>query len=509
MISGYQREQTYRHKDGSYSAFGERDPSGSTWLTAFVTKSFAQARAFIPEYIDDKLLEDSLEWMARHTDRDGSFRKVGAVHSSVLKGGQKGVISLTAFVLIALAEANSKSQAVINAKNGAVNFLANKVDAMSSDMKDAYTLAITAYALSLVGSAKKVKALAELRKLATEKDGLMYWQEKQEVSKLNDNPWWRPYYRPRSADIEITAYALLAFSLNKDISVGLAISRWLSQQRNSLGGYSSTQDTVIGLQALSEFAELIYTPDIDFTVQLMSSVDPNFRKTVTVNQQNSMVLQLVEIPNVAGSLDVTANGRGIGMLQIGVTYNVDKAPEDSSFDFLLEVIRETEYEIEVKACSQWTDGNQNSGMAVMDVGIPSGFELDWDTVDKIMSDSSLKLKRVESPDRKVLFYFDEIPASKMVCVTVTFQRAYDVGKPQPSSASVYSYYEPENRADALYAVDSLKDQGVCRVCTDCVNCEVRDEPDDEEDKSSAPGLMAAIGSGGMALLSLLLFAALK
>lgn len=72
-------------------------------------------------------------------------------------------------------------------------------------------------------------------------DGLMYWQEKREDNKPNDNPWWRPYYRPRSADIEITAYALLAFSLNKDISVGLTISRWLSQQRNSLGGYSSTQ----------------------------------------------------------------------------------------------------------------------------------------------------------------------------------------------------------------------------------------------------------------------------
>ena len=60
-------------------------------------------------------------------------------------------------------------QAVINAKNGAVNFLANKVEAMTSGMADAYTLAITAYALSLVGSAKKVKALVELRKLATEK----------------------------------------------------------------------------------------------------------------------------------------------------------------------------------------------------------------------------------------------------------------------------------------------------------------------------------------------------
>ncbi|KAJ7374577.1 hypothetical protein OS493_004915 [Desmophyllum pertusum] len=31
MISGYQREQTYRHKDGSYSAFGGRDSSGSMW----------------------------------------------------------------------------------------------------------------------------------------------------------------------------------------------------------------------------------------------------------------------------------------------------------------------------------------------------------------------------------------------------------------------------------------------------------------------------------------------
>ena len=72
-------------------------------------------------------------------------------------------------------------------------------------------------------------------------DGLIYWQEKQEASKPNDNPWWRPYYKPRSADIEITAYALLAYSLDKDINVGLQISRWLSQQRNSMGGYSSTQ----------------------------------------------------------------------------------------------------------------------------------------------------------------------------------------------------------------------------------------------------------------------------
>ena len=50
-----------------------------------------------------------------------------------------------------------------------MSFLEGKVDALSSDIKDPYTLAITSYALSLVGSTKKIKALNELRKMAIEK----------------------------------------------------------------------------------------------------------------------------------------------------------------------------------------------------------------------------------------------------------------------------------------------------------------------------------------------------
>ena len=52
---------------------------------------------------------------------------------------------------------------------------------------------------------------------------------------------------------------------------------------------------MIGLQALSEFAGLMYTADIDFTVQLSLTADPFFSKTITVNQQSSMVLHLVEV----------------------------------------------------------------------------------------------------------------------------------------------------------------------------------------------------------------------
>ena len=45
LITGYQRELTYRRADGSFSAFGDQDPEGSLFLTAFVLKAFAQAGA--------------------------------------------------------------------------------------------------------------------------------------------------------------------------------------------------------------------------------------------------------------------------------------------------------------------------------------------------------------------------------------------------------------------------------------------------------------------------------
>ena len=32
MLPGYQRELTYQRDDGSFSAFGNRDPAGSMWL---------------------------------------------------------------------------------------------------------------------------------------------------------------------------------------------------------------------------------------------------------------------------------------------------------------------------------------------------------------------------------------------------------------------------------------------------------------------------------------------
>jgi hypothetical protein len=61
MSAGYQRELTYRRDDNSFSAFGKSDPHGSTWLTAFVVRSFKQAQSHI--FVDQAVLDKSLEYL--------------------------------------------------------------------------------------------------------------------------------------------------------------------------------------------------------------------------------------------------------------------------------------------------------------------------------------------------------------------------------------------------------------------------------------------------------------
>ena len=73
-------------------------------------------------------------------------------------------------------------------------------------------------------------------------DGMIHYEEPKPKEEKPQPSWW--YYRARSTDIEQTAYALLAILQkkgNEGIADAVQIVRWLSKQRNGLGGWSSTQ----------------------------------------------------------------------------------------------------------------------------------------------------------------------------------------------------------------------------------------------------------------------------
>ena len=96
MRIGYRRQANYHHGNGAYSIWGDKgDKDGSSWLTAFVVKSFSEASQYIT--VDEKVVQRSVDWLMKGQMENGCFPKRGYVHSSYLKGGGSDA-SLTPFI---------------------------------------------------------------------------------------------------------------------------------------------------------------------------------------------------------------------------------------------------------------------------------------------------------------------------------------------------------------------------------------------------------------------------
>lgn len=60
-------------------------------------------------------------------------------------------------------------------------------------------------------------------------------------------------WQPRSAQIEMTSYVLLALFRRGSFVEGIDLMKWLSEQRNYLGGYGTTQVTPFSVMQQSDF----------------------------------------------------------------------------------------------------------------------------------------------------------------------------------------------------------------------------------------------------------------
>ncbi|KAK0422306.1 hypothetical protein QR680_007497 [Steinernema hermaphroditum] len=212
MEAGYQRELTYKRDDNSFSAFGQSDSHGSTWLTAFVVRSFKQAQKFV--FVDDSVLQKSINFLiSQQQQENGAFAERGEIHHKDMQGGAgEGGPALTAYVLIALLE-----NGVSNDK--ALNYLETSLDAIKDD---AYALAVTTYALYLAGSSKKEVALKMVEEhQITALDGSVHWTAKVGADKSKDTTQY--FYQPRPVDVEMTSYVLLTYMLNGQTEKGLPI----------------------------------------------------------------------------------------------------------------------------------------------------------------------------------------------------------------------------------------------------------------------------------------------
>nr|BAR45614.1 thioester-containing protein 3 [Scolopendra japonica] len=472
METGYQRELVYKRDDGSFSAFGSRDENGSTWLTAFVVKSFGQALPYIT--IDEKVIENSLKWLALQQAENGSFPEVGSINNKEIQGGSSDGIALTAYVLLAFFQNKGEtSHGPVVMK--ALQLLEKELEALT----DLYSIVITTYALHVASSNFKEVAYQKLQAAATVKGDLRYWQKPE--------PTAAGEIEVKSVDVEMTSYALMTYILQNDLSEAMQILKWLISERNSNGGFKSTQDTMIAIQALAKLAQRISDPQVKITVTFTYSGQ---QKTFSLNRENAMILQTDEIPAVEKNVNISATGYGFGIVQVSYQYNIMVSKEFPAFQVNPLVDRSsTKNRLQLNVCAAYGEKNGVSNMAVMEVTLPSGYVIDRDSLPALHRVDEVKRVDVKDMDTGIIIYFDKLD-NKLVCPTIKAYRTFRVAKQRQTAVYLYDYYDQGKAARYFYQTPQAS---LCDICEgeECNSSKCRKEIEISKESNSNNGCSKA------------------
>ena len=380
---GYQRQLTFRTSDGGFAAFGGED--GSLWLTAFVLSTFSGAREI--RDIDEAVLEQAALMLISRQLEDGSFETDDFLIHKEMDGGLDNIYSMAAYATNALAEYAGDS--VSGALERAADYLSGN---SSMVWEDPYPLSIAAVALFRAGYDSAAEGLLDrLLELAIDDGGVLHWE---------------PY------PVETTGYAAAALLMAWDGAgrpEGQQAVEWLSTQRNSLGGYGgSTQDTVVALRALFQAARKVRRDlDVELTVwqgdQLLAQIE--------VSEANFDLLQQIELPTDEGDLELRSIGTGNVSYQWVQRYHVPGQLLPPSRDMTLKVVYQTEHVevddvVDVDVTLEYTGLKETTGMVILDVGVPTGFEPVDESLNLLVEQKVVE--RTEVAGRKVIFYIESL-----------------------------------------------------------------------------------------------------
>ncbi|KAG9509989.1 CCR4-NOT transcription complex subunit 1, partial [Fragariocoptes setiger] len=444
---------------------------------------------------------------------------------------------LTAYCLIALLSGGEQLSSRVNNQSVAADDqqdIKNMVARASAylaalDTDDAYDVAIVAYALELARHADADKWFERLQRLARSTNEHTWWQsgaaktvdtfeqraklqllEQQANNKTTTSTERPPRLKPNvgvtqphsehmfvpdSREIEMTAFALLTHVERGQLSEALPIVRWLIAQQNSNGGFASTQDTVLAIEALAKFAMVSHQHqhetherqvlDIDFSWPTSGggATGSGFNSTgsiesgqLLVKASNRLTYQEQRLHDNATWVAVRASGSGTAVLQVSYQYNLQVSAEEPAF-YLNPLLDKTSTSahIELSICTYYKGGSNKgaaqqrptSNMALMEVQLPSGYTADVDALPGGTRHERIKRVDTSQGDTHVQVYFDSLSRDE-VCVTVPAHRTAKVANGQRVPVTIYDYYDRQQAARVFY--EPLAST-TCDICegTDCGN----------------------------------------
>ncbi|KAH0819427.1 hypothetical protein GEV33_003364 [Tenebrio molitor] len=498
LEKGYQQQLSYKRTDGSFSAFGMRDPDSSVWLTAYAALTLKQAKNHI--YVDEKIIEDCLEWLSKHQGKNGSFVETGSIIYRELQDRDGNSLALTAFTLLAFIENQKYAATYSNTINKGLDYIARNI----AEQESIHTIALCSYALQVAKHPSKQSAF-NLLDVRSKTKGNQKWWAKDVPSNEIKNPWNK---LPKSIDIETSAYGLLTFLEANYFEDAIPVLNWLLDQQNSIGGFTSSQDTSVGLYAIYKLV-LKLASNVNMQVEFTYGEETH---NFNVNKNNAMIMQKLQLPKNTRQVNVTAQGRGLALFRVSYQYNMNVTGPWPMFTLDPQVDKNSNKDhLQISICTGFVSRNLSqspeSNMAVMEVSLPSGFTADVDSLPSL--EVSQNVQRVEMSDAltKVILYFNNVSSLYEYCPTVSAFRTHKVAKQKPVAVVIYDYYDSSRRARLFYRgkrstlCDICEDEDCGEVCTSEANPQVAGES--RESKGGASSLQFSRLGFVIAILAIL------
>ncbi|KAM8924772.1 ovostatin-like [Pelodytes ibericus] len=444
LSQGYYRLLGYRLYSGAYGVFGGWKGQGNSWLSANAFKTFEQAKSLI--FIDEKIQQQTLIWLESTQNLEtGCFRSNGRLFMIQ----EEEEIILTAYISIALLESNYSLSTSLS--NGAMSCLeaASKKNSLTT-----YSQVLMTYAFTLAKNWDLRSSLLQtLNNKAISEGGTKHW-EREKMPNRERGFFFSPMYP--AAEVEMTSYMLLSSakgpSVTKtEMSMMAEIAVWIIRQRNSLGGFRSSQDTVVAMQALAAYAQIVFVSNAHQSVTIKEGAGEVAQ--FTLNQDNRLLVQRHSLDKVPGEYSIGVNGRGCCLVQSTIKYNIPVKKENSAFSVTADTssdscVNGVAYTFTIDLSIAYQGSKNQSNMAIIDIKMISGYQADYLSLRK-MEESDL-VSKAEVKDDHVYLYLNTV-SSETINLSFKVLMGNRVLNVKTSSIYAYDYYESEENGYAQYS----------------------------------------------------------
>uniref|UniRef100_A0A3B3ZY48 Uncharacterized protein n=1 Tax=Periophthalmus magnuspinnatus TaxID=409849 RepID=A0A3B3ZY48_9GOBI len=314
--------------------------------------------------------------------------------------------------------------------------------------------------------------------------------------------------------VETTAYALLTAVALKEVQQANKLAHWLTTQENYYGGFYSSQDTLVALEALSEYEmmapatseanlEALFTAQgknyveklqldnkdkVEKDLKVSSNKDLKNTSYILIIYNNfpllfvRKVFHLMEPKDICDKVSIEVKVKGKVKYTVAIQENYEYYDDDNMGDdnrmsrTAIEWIdirtrrrrdvdsdQADDHFVTYEVCVMHNPTYELTGMSIVDLTLLSGFVAEAEDLEALKAPPEQYISHYELSHGKVLIYLNQLVEQKQ-CFEFDAKQLHTVGLLQPAPAVFYDYYEPGHKCTVFYSAPK-RSKVISRLCS--------------------------------------------